>query len=827
MPTYVPAVPPAPAAITVAAADPAAATAGTTPWDGWELVRPGGLARGYGSPLIGAAGDIVAVSDRDDVLVAEGARTVSAGRVPGADPTGLPHAPVVLPSGRLVVADGRGVSISDDRGARWRRRPLPAVGDGTRVGPVRAPGGRLLIVVGTPSVPAGTAFAPPATRTGPAVLASDDDGDTWNVVRPAEGTKAAALARTGASRGTARDAPSGGTSRKVHVAHRPATPRATDPGPPPVSRVAVSRVVARPDGGWLRVVTIAADAQGPSGVVTRLERSDDGGGTWTTVDVPGVPTRNPFVDESARAAAVGTPGTLAGGAVVVPVGDGLAVSDDDLRTFRRVVPPGADPRVLCDPVGACLVDVLDPERPGQRFAVPFDGHVFGDRRPHLPDQVVASAGGVLIGVGPGPVSGTTIGPPGGPAVVRSEDGGRSWAADPRIPGGVAAIPTTGAGTLRARTAAGRLELTRDGVAWTVVPLPGIDPLVAVAGTSRSPVALDLRGRVHEWADGRWSSWSAAAVGPRAVAVAGDLTVVAGRDGVLVRTASGVRRTLRIADGRVRGVRGTALVLGRGFGGVAARGRTLFAWGVEDGRTPPDDPAEGGVVRSGDGGRTWRRVRGPRYADDVQLLDGGVVLLGSRARLWRSSDGGRRFSVRARVPASTGSVPARVGFVDARRGVVRGSATDDGGRTFVRLPVPPGGTDVLGLGDGGDLVASGPLGAILRVPGVLAAGGRPRIVASAEGGRPRTRRTPIAVSGRATNLPVGTEIAFEVAASSAARARESTARVAVVAVDGTFHGAVGPRTRDERVWRARTVETPRVRIARTVLGVGSGWVGVPR
>lgn len=412
-----------------------------------------------------------------------------------------------------------------------------------------------------------------------------------------------------------------------------------------------------------------------------VRRSDDGGRTWATVDLPPRPAA---VGEAPRASqAIGPVVAGTGGRVAVGTNDGaLLDSRDGGRTFVRgtVVATNAD--AFADDVHATAV---------------------------LP------SGDVLVGgrgVYPGPSPRVVVGPSGpaplpaalAPLAPITADGDATFGiayrtgrdALHRIAGGrdveVAGGRTgagLGTGTLAAYVRDGVLWTSRDaGSHWARSRVPAGATPRAAAADGRTTVVLDRTGRLWRVRGAHWTALTRSGQpGLAALAVSGGSPVVSGRGGIY-RLAG---RTLRRAAGAPARVARAAL---------AADGRRLVA--VAD---------SGAVARSADGGRHWSggpAVRG--YLDGVDVA-GRTVLAVAGGRAWRSVDGGRRFVRGAALPARRASGrtnhAGRVSFVDGRHAVVAAQAhlltTADGGRTFRPVALPQ---------------AAGPLEALWSPRGVL-------------------------------------------------------------------------------------------------------------
>ncbi|EHN10387.1 hypothetical protein PAI11_27690 [Patulibacter medicamentivorans] len=116
---------------------------------------------------------------------------------------------------------------------------------------------------------------------------------------------------------------------------------------------------------------------------------------------------------------------------------------------------------------------------------------------------------------------------------------------------------------------------------------------------------------------------------------------------------------------------------------------------------PREGSTGALLRSADGGRTWRRVDPAPCGDDwvgaapVAFDEGGVGLRVTRADggcVWRSEDRGRRWSAVARgqrlvAPVAVGRRRfLAIGALAAEGGPLRRS--EDSGETWATVPLPP-------------------------------------------------------------------------------------------------------------------------------------------
>ncbi|WP_026910910.1 WD40/YVTN/BNR-like repeat-containing protein [Patulibacter minatonensis] len=509
--------------------------------------------------------------------------------------------------------------------------------------------------------------------------------------------------------------------------------------------------VAQPTPANLRATPLTNEQV--DGVATQtggIERSDDGGATWTSVPFPG-----PDVDaDGAPVPVTRVPGGVpqivdAGdGRAVAPVAGALLVTTDGGRTFaRRTLPaiPGYElaklrPRiVLCRTDGTCLVEVARPDGSAP-VDLRFDGTTFGPQQPAAPASVVPSGGEGLVGLD------------GGRGLVRSADFGATFetVAAPLRPG------RRNVGTHGLLALAGPLGLsvaaTAEDPTWKELPLPE-QQVLQVAGTPDQPYALVDGGRILRFSGGAWAPVAdVSAVAPSTLAVSSSGPVVAGRRGVA-----------RVTGGRVVVADSPALA-GRALTGLSARGRLVFAWG----RTA--------VARSRDGGATWSSVRVPATpVVDVQVLGTTSAIALGPDGLYRTTDAGGRFTRGAALPSIEtlfyyGQNDPRIEFTTPRRGIVvtRDAVfrTGDGGATATLVPTPERARPTLAVPYRDGLLYEDPvLGLPLR-NGTLLTGPKPSMTLLRAGkvlrttsGREkaRTTRRSVTVVGRLRGAPVASRV----------------------------------------------------------------------
>jgi photosystem II stability/assembly factor-like uncharacterized protein len=455
--------------------------------------------------------------------------------------------------------------------------------------------------------------------------------------------------------------------------------------------------------------TVAAGAAGLG-----LQRTQDGGASWQGVRVPGPPTDAdpaPLVDALPSIAGLAR---RADGAIVVGAGPAVLVSTDRGATFtRHAVPvpddlPGATgvtvKYVVCGPAGGCVVGVSAAGDPARQSALRFDGDAFGARVAALPDaEAVAPAADVVVGI--------TRPQDRGARVLRTDDAGTT----PYVPlaSGDDRTGSLGVHGLLAIASVGRLHVSSDhGASWNDVALPATPTLTRVASAGGKLVALADDGTLRRFEDGTWAKLAdVSAIRPADLAVAGDTPVVVGARGVV-----------RLTDPASPDPVESPVLQGRGFSDVAAQGSTVLAWSRR-GRSLL-------VVRSADGGRTWKGSKLPASTDDVQLVSAKTAYALVGRTLYRATDGARTFKRRAVVPAlgaagpSTGSA-ASLEFSSDAGGVLITPAgafvTRDGAKTLRVLPTPGARTPSVASVFGSGVVLQDPvLGAVLRNRSLLAA-----------------------------------------------------------------------------------------------------------
>lgn len=277
-------------------------------------------------------------------------------------------------------------------------------------------------------------------------------------------------------------------------------------------------------------------------------------------------------------------------------------------------------------------------------------------------------------------------------LVTSGDLGRTFTSEPELP--IGTLRPAGRTTVFSfgPASAGLARSTDAGRSWTVLR-PGFAITSLWFSDARRGLALDDRGQLRVTADAG-NTWTPR--GPRRPSLTAAHAL--GRGVVLALTRSG--GTLRSTDGgrRFRTVRSRALRAVRPTE-IDASGRVATA------------VAGRRMAVSGDRGRTWRRVRLPAGLREpvVDFVTRRVAYAGQRDRLYATRDGGRRWRLLA---GTGGAYVSGLHFVDGRHGFVDTSTpgggdgdnyvdgtssiarTDDGGRTFVPIPLP--GTGLAGV-----------------------------------------------------------------------------------------------------------------------------------
>jgi photosystem II stability/assembly factor-like uncharacterized protein len=475
---------------------------------------------------------------------------------------------------------------------------------------------------------------------------------------------------------------------------------ATSPGLSDVAYVGDGRYVgvARPVSG--------SDLEGSALV------SDDGGRSWDPVAVPAVPALDPEPgtppDPAGPAAASRSAGGLLSdgrGHVLIGTTSGAVLeSKDGARTFvrrevERPTPYGRAPQTdatvtprLLRPDGSALVDVASRSSSDRRLLDLRDG-AYSVAAPLLSSEDVATSTATSV---------YRLGRSAGRTALTRDTGPSSV----ELAGGRTAPGDLGRGRLAAFVRDGRLWRSTDGGArWTTTALPEGLRIAAVARDAGGDVVLDASGALHRLR-------ATGALRP-------------------IRGASGLRaRDLAVAQGQVVvvGTGGAGRVVGervrRAPGAFTRRPWTRAAGsGVQAVATDET----GHVLRSTDGGRTWRSAARLRTSRAGRIRAVGVgpsktIVLVSALRLWSSRNGGRTFRrgprLRRAGDAWSGR-PARIVMRDDRHGAIaaygRLVGTSDGGRSVRRIALPSdAGPDTVSDGGGGRLLVQDDLsGDLLR------------------------------------------------------------------------------------------------------------------
>ncbi|MDO9408580.1 sialidase family protein [Patulibacter sp.] len=653
---------------------------------------------------------------------------------------GGPVRSTVLPDGRILLTGGSRVATSGDLGNHWRLVDLPGDAPAGTIGAAFQDAQHGIVVASsTPFFPSTTSL-PPGPRSGPAVWNTSDGGRSWHVLVAAE--------------------PGAPTSRD---AARPRT--SPDPPPEPRPRLTVTALAAAPDGAYLRALSIQRAAVDDEPPATALERSTDGGRTWTRL------MTRPQSEGFLAAQPIHTLGVLADGRIVVPLGGtreltmsrtAVAVVDPTTGQVVDREAPGDNPTVLCDPAGACLVNAggdYDGEQvPGQAY--PFDGTTFGPPRPPLPLSASSPRPGTIVGIR-GAFGAAFEESSDSVSVVRSDDGGASYT--PR--------PARATGTFDDHRVTIRAQdegwyVSRDGVRWTAfAPAPTTAVPIAAASAPGGVVALFDDKTVRRLRAGRWGRpVSVRSVDPEDVAVTGNTIVVAGRDGVARIVGGRVVPEVRASRGRIRGVDGTVKDLGIQVTDLEVSGRTIVAWSQSQ---HIDDVSQANIVRSDDGGRTWRMMRSIPGITDLQMLSPRTFYASLGKRFYVSHDAGRTFTLRGATDDlsfldPSWGVNARyfVRFKDRDHGIVSSDytgtfLTQDGGRTFQAVPSPTGPFAAFARLTPRGVLVDGPMGTLITDPDPFEALRRTHVdLRVARTLRATSREVTVRITGRTRGIPAG-------------------------------------------------------------------------
>jgi photosystem II stability/assembly factor-like uncharacterized protein len=380
----------------------------------------------------------------------------------------------------------------------------------------------------------------------------------------------------------------------------------------------------------------------------RMAKTVDGGKTWTAAPLTGasgLPSAVKCVDANTCAiVATNDPPTSTlvtwtadGGATGTTVPTGVALSALAFSSATRVVAVGGAGATLASNnaghsfgrIGGVVPGAFkDLRAVGERnlIAFPTDGTVAAS----------TDAGQTWSALGAAPLgrvvdvsfADASIGYmlSGSGALQRTDDGGASWGVLGGEATGGRAVLATAADTLLVGTSAGVLRSTNAGATFA-----------QAAGPHRAVKAFDRAGS------------ALVAVGPRALMISGDGTrwrelrtpaggrilsadFVTAKVGYLVRSDGDVFST-------ATGGRSWKLLTGVGRDDV---GRVSFGDARHGFLMLATDSGLGGVLRTSDGGRTWRpQVLGPEPLAAVLALgaEGGAALTGKTGELYSTFSGG--------------------------------------------------------------------------------------------------------------------------------------------------------------------------------------------
>lgn len=301
---------------------------------------------------------------------------------------------------------------------------------------------------------------------------------------------------------------------------------------------------------------------------------------------------------------------------------------------------------------------------------------------------------------------------GGGSLQRTDDGGATWHST-TVPGGVPADVTFADGGSAVAVGAGGMiaRSTDAGASFSRVDAQVTGAYSGLAGDSRtSAVAWGTGGSIARTLDGGLTWRGLTPTGGEAL-----ISAMAAQGKVLALEETGV--LLSSADGGATWRRGAkpsksapgGLLLFKGGRSALIGPRGVFVspkWGARAKRT--SGPAAGMTLRSGDlagsaafvygprriavtgdRGRTWKALRGPRGSAKIVKLD--MVdrrygfLLDAKAEVFVTRDGARRWH---RLETTGANSAVSLAFGDRRHGYITDSsgrilATADGGATFSR------------------------------------------------------------------------------------------------------------------------------------------------
>jgi photosystem II stability/assembly factor-like uncharacterized protein len=388
-----------------------------------------------------------------------------------------------------------------------------------------------------------------------------------------------------------------------------------------------------------------------------IERTTDGGRSWTQVDQAAGALNGVTFDGPTLAYAVGD-------------GTGLLRSADGGATWTQLPLTVTDggptdlASVTCADADHCLMTTTGADL----LVRTADGGLTGklSRVSNESLRAVAVADGAVVGVG-------TFG-----ATAVSRDGGRTFAADPDPLSAFTVVgditPGLAAGTAYLPGTSGEIAATVDrGASWSVLHVATRAEIRGVAFTSaRVGFALDGAGQLWRTGDGghRWQLASSGHLRSSTLLAPSPGTVLlltGGREHAVYRSLDGGVHFLPLPE-RVSGV--SRRLLHNGFGplyaidgGEVAHGDIVTTGGY-------------GIFLSADAGRHWRRIPTPpgEIAGEVQLSVVGrssLWALGATT-LWSTTDDGRHW----RSDPSVGAMDVRtVGFASPRDGIVSVAAPD--------------------------------------------------------------------------------------------------------------------------------------------------------
>ncbi len=385
--------------------------------------------------------------------------------------------------------------------------------------------------------------------------------------------------------------------------------------------------------GYVHALTFTSAQTGVAATRKELYRTTDGGTSWHQTFFSGAPSASP--DLLGVTFTDPAHGYAVGGAVGDSAGDGLLVrTDDGGATWTR------KPLGVGQTAGFFGIACAGPEL--CLLSTISDGALVRTTDGGQTARDVPNTFGTFLAAFSSPTHAVTLGVDGAAAI--SDDAGATFRAlGARLPGrGRYRVLRAGAlrGSAFALGNAGAIAATRDGGhTWQTSHAPTASSLVDASFPSASSgVVLDARGRLLRTTNSG-TAWRRlrAHGGIRALALYArtlhDLLLVGPRD--VRRSGDGGRSFRRVRDRAVTGKRLAGIAL--------ARGATVVAWGRST------------LARSSNDGTTWRPLRRPagtRLVDAAfaSATTGFVVMRphdpDSPNSLWRTTSGGRRWK---RVP----------------------------------------------------------------------------------------------------------------------------------------------------------------------------------